>query len=170
MIVLETIHGTGRGKTTNAIGRIFSAFMKKKKIFVIQFLKSGKECGECSFFNAFAETKWFSIGEKGVFYDFKKENKELKLFIKRELTKIIETLRPESTDILLLDELGIALFYNLIDWEMIVPIFEYVKEKVIITGRKVPIWLLEKSVKSLEIREIKHPYKTGIKARRGIDF
>ena len=77
MIVLETIHGTGRGKTTNAIGRIFSAFMKKKKIFVIQFLKSGKECGECSFFNAFAETKWFSIGEKGVFYDFKKENKEL---------------------------------------------------------------------------------------------
>ena len=63
MIVLETIHGTGRGKTTNAIGRIFSAFMKKKKIFVIQFLKSGKECGECSFFNAFAETKWFSIGK-----------------------------------------------------------------------------------------------------------
>lgn len=170
MIVLETIYGTGRGKTTNATGRIFSALMKKKKIFVIQFLKSGTECGECSFFNSFAGYKWFNIGEEGVFYDFSKENKELKLLIKRELAKIIETLRLESIDVLLLDELGIALFYNLIDWGMIVPIFEYVKEKVIITGRKMPIWLLEKSVKSLEIREIKHPYETGIKARRGIDF
>lgn len=170
MIILETIYGTGRGKTTNAIGRIFSAYMKKKKIFVIQFLKSGKECGECLFFNAFAENKWFSIGEEGVFYDLRKENKELKLFIRRELAKIIESLRLESIDVLLLDELGIVLFYNLIDWEMVVPIFEYVKEKVIITGRKIPIWLLEKSVKSLEIREIKHPYAMGIKARQGIDF
>ena len=168
MTSLTVIYGDGRGKTSSAIGYLYRKITKEKNIIVAQFLKTGKNCGECNFFESFPNVMWFCFGKKEFYHE--ENRKEFQEIIEVGYQQLKETIIHGKVDVLILDEVGIALFFNLIDWREIEDLFQFVKEEVIITGRKIPDIALLDANTSIYVKEIKHPYKTGIQARQGIDY
>lgn len=168
MTSLTAIYGDGRGKTSAAIGYLYRKITEEKTIIVAQFLKTGKNCGECNFFEAFPNVMWYCFGKKEFYHEENK--KEFQEIIETGYQQLKEVVISGRVDILILDEVGIALFFNLIKWGDIEDLFQYVKEEVIITGRKIPDIALRDASTSICVKEIKHPYNVGIQARQGIDY
>ncbi|MHA1828953.1 MAG: cob(I)yrinic acid a,c-diamide adenosyltransferase [Candidatus Heimdallarchaeaceae archaeon] len=168
MVQIEIIRGTGRGKTTNAVGKIIKSLIDNKKVTVIQFLKTGKECGECKYITEKFNVNWFTIGKETFFIPQKNEN-EFREFIKEQLSIVKDSIKDTESDVLILDELGFALYYNLIQIEDIYSLIEKINEKIIITGR-----LASRAFKDVDldlvIKEIAHPFQQGISARKGVDY
>jgi cob(I)alamin adenosyltransferase len=168
MTSLTVIYGNGRGKTSSAIGYLYRKMTEEKNIIVAQFLKTGKNCGECNFFESFPNVTWYCFGKKGFYH--KDNKKEFQEVIEAGYQQLREEVLNGGVDILILDEVGIALFYDLIKWEEIKDLFQFVKEELIITGRKIPDVALQNANNSIFVKEIKHPYNVGIQARQGIDY
>ncbi len=169
MTVAKLIYGNGRGKTSNAMGEIFTDLIRGKKVWVIQFLKTGFNCGECNFFIKNFSLLWFAIGKKKFFVPGKNDD-DYRTFIKNQLREIIRQTVNIKTDVLVLDELGMAIYFKLIEFNDILPLLNRVNEKVIITGRKTSNNLITYSDLLVEIIEEKHPFQKGIMARRGVDY
>ncbi len=168
MTSLTVIYGNGRGKTSAAIGYLYRKITEEKTIIVAQFLKTGKSCGECNFFESFHNVMWYCYGKKEFYHEENK--KEFQGMIETGYQQLKGVVSKGRVDILILDEVGIALFFNLIKWEEIEDLFQFVNEEVIITGRKVPDIALRDASTSIYVKEIKHPYNVGIQARQGIDY
>ena len=168
MTSLTVIYGDGRGKTSSVIGYLYRKITEERNIIIAQFLKTGKNCGECTFFESYPNIKWFCFGKNEFYHDENKE--EFQKILAVGYQQLREAVIHEKVGILILDEVGIALFFNLIDWREIKDLFQFVKEEVIITGRKIPDIVLQDASTSINVKEIKHPYKTGIQARKGIDY
>ncbi|MBY9000560.1 MAG: cob(I)yrinic acid a,c-diamide adenosyltransferase [Candidatus Heimdallarchaeota archaeon] len=168
MTTLTAIYGDGRGKTSSAIGHIYRKLTAEMNVLVSQFLKTGNNCGECKFFETYTNVTWLCFG-KEEFYHIEKKEEFLEV-IEEGIKQLKEIVMHKQIDILVLDEIGMALFFNLISWEKVESIFHFIKDEIIITGRKIPEDVLQKVDISVNISEIKHPYNSGIQARKGIDF
>ena len=168
MTSLTAIYGDGRGKTSTTIGYLYRKSNEEKTIIVAQFLKTGNNCGECNFFESFPNVMWYCFGKKEFYLE--KNKKEFLEIIETGYQQLKDDLINRRVDILILDEVGIALFFNLIKWEEIEDLFQFVKEEVIITGRKIPDIALQNASTSIFVKEIKHPYNVGTQARQGIDY
>ena len=164
---ITLIFGSGRGKTTAAMGKIISHLQDKKHIIVTQFLKSGKDCGECTALNRHPNIRWITLGTDSFFYPNSNKNAISKI-IKKGIDKLSKLLLKEQTDVLVLDELAIALYFNLVSWEKISPLIQNVSTEVIITGRNPPRFFIELADSLITITEVKHPFQKGILARKGI--
>jgi len=168
MVKLTVIYGEGRGKTSLSIGYGYLQEAEKKKVTVVQFLKTGNNCGECYFFKNYDNIRWFCFGREGFFTGENK--KEYINIIEKGFQNLFESLKDNPTDLLLLDELGMALEFELVNFNKIKELFSFVNEEIIVTGRNVPLAVREKAHKIIKIEEKKHPYNQGITARKGIDF
>jgi len=169
MVKLTMIYGDGKGKTTKCLGHIYLDAAQNKEIVVVQFLKTGENCGECIFFKELGISRWFFLG-KEEFFTSKSNRRDFERMIVTGIQDLEESLRKSNPDILLLDELGLVLHFKLAKWKQIQDLLRYVKEEVIITGRRIPPNIREKSDILIRIDEKKHPYNRGIEAREGIDF
>ncbi|MCE7742448.1 MAG: cob(I)yrinic acid a,c-diamide adenosyltransferase [Candidatus Heimdallarchaeota archaeon] len=169
MAKLTLITGDGRGKTSTAIGHIFLEIQNGKEVIVTQFLKTGKNSGEREFFDKYYQLRWYCFG-KSEFYVSDEQLEEFRNIVKEGIDKISNELNKAKIDILLLDELGIALSYDLVEWKDLQTILGRVKEEIIITGRKIPDKIRSRVDEIINIEEVKHPYNEGIVARKGIDF
>lgn len=160
----------GKGKTTAAIGLAIRALGAGKKVYFAQFVK-GME---------YAEHEILSTLAPGLIY----KQYGLDCFIEREPTvkdieaaqkglgEVANVIRIGKYDIVVLDEANIALFYHLFSVEELLTIIDQRAEgvEVVVTGRKAPEELLNAADLVTEMKEIKHYYQKGIKARRGIEF
>ncbi|MCE7746771.1 MAG: cob(I)yrinic acid a,c-diamide adenosyltransferase [Candidatus Heimdallarchaeota archaeon] len=169
MVKITFIVGEGKGKTTTSIGYIFQKQREGKSILVAQFLKTGKNCGECNFFKDEDDIRWFTFGKDG-FYQSKDQKDEYVALINNGINVLERELKIAQAEILLLDEAGIALSFGLISWNQLKDIFPYVSDEIILTGRKFPEGLKSEADTIIEVKEIKHPYTKNIEARRGIEF
>lgn len=162
--------GNGKGKTTAAIGLALRAAGAGRKVIFAQFVK-GKPYNE----NKIIRDKIDNIVVKqygmGCFIlgdpsedDFKAATDGL-----ADVRKIIN---ENKYDVIILDEINIALYYNLIDLNELIGILEERPEnqEIIITGRYAPRQLMEFADLVTEMKEIKHYYNKGIEAREGIEF
>ena len=169
MVELTMIYGEGKGKTTYALGYIYFQSLLKKETTVAQFLKTGKNCGECIFFEKNNLVNWFNFGKEEFFT--KRSNKnDFRAHITLGIKELKSSLEINNSDILLLDELGVVLFFKLLKWRKIQELFKFINEEIIITGRKIPRNIRKKATKLIYVSEEKHPYNKGIEAREGIDF
>ena len=125
MPILEVIYGTGRGKTTNAVGKLFKELGMDKRIVIIQFLKTGKDCGECNYFKQEKRIKWFYFGTED-FYIPGKEKEGIQELLKTGIYEVLNYLKQNFCEILILDEVGIALYYDLIEWKLLRNLFQLV--------------------------------------------
>jgi cob(I)alamin adenosyltransferase len=169
MVKIILITGNGRGKTSTAMGHAYLEKHKGKKLVVVQFLKTGKNCGECNQFKNWYQLRWFNYG-KSEFYVSKKQLKEFRSIIQQGIVELSEELNRNSTDILVLDELGVALSYDLVKWTDLQTVIKTVDEEVVITGRNIPETIKKRANEVITVDEIKHPYNAGILARKGIDY
>ena len=167
MVKVTLIYGEGRGKTTSAIGYCYLQ-KSNKKITIAQFLKTGKNCGECYFFENHKNFRWFFLGKEEFFIG--KNREEYISIIKEGMDSLFKSLKEKHTDFLILDELGMALEFKLVKISKIKKLYSFVNEEIIITGRIVPFETLDKVQRHIQIEEKKHPYNKGITARMGIDY
>ena len=166
--------GKGKGKTTAALGIALRATGYKKKICMIQFIKGSWHYGEMDSWKKLKpDFEMIVIGKGfvGIIDDknLKKDHKE----IAQEAIKVSnEKIQSKNYDIIILDEINYAINLDLISIDNVLKL---IKEKpknvdLILTGNYANKKLIEIADLVTEMKEIKHPFQKGIKAKKGIDF
>lgn len=166
LIIVHT--GDGKGKTTAAFGMLTRMLAHGKRCAVIQFIKSGQDAVEKLLHGA--NLKWHRIGE-GFTWDT--QNRAADIASCREGWKLaLGYLQSDEIDFLLLDELNIVLSYDYLPKDEVLAGLRTKRANlhVVITGRGARPELVELADLVTEMREIKHPFKEGVKAQLGIEF
>ena len=167
--LVQIYTGNGKGKTTAALGLALRASGQGAKVIIIQFMKGWEHYGELKAVQSLAGVTLIQTGRPDYVYrgqetdtDYSEASKGLAL-AKEHLT---------DCDLLILDEINVALDYDLIRLNDVI---ELVKSKpesleMVLTGRAADESLIELADLVTEKKEVKHPYQKGIEARRGVEF
>jgi len=172
--LVQVYTGEGKGKTTAAIGQIVRARGRGYKAFLLQFLKKKEGSGELSLLEELGVKVVCRGGEH--FQDLNKLTNEERGRITSEWDNLLEEVNKEVVsrryDLLVLDEINVALHYGLISKEKVLSLIRRKPAflEVILTGRYAPYEIIEKADLVSEVKEIKHPFRQGIKARKGIEY
>ena len=160
--------GEGKGKTTAALGQALRALGAGKKVHMLQFVK-GMAYSEISVIEGLDNFTYELLGQD-CFIDKKPDGEDI-LRAARGLEKAAHLLEEQSYDMLILDELHIAIYLGLLELQEVVRVVEKAgNTELITTGRYAPLELIERADLVTEMREIKHYYTKGIEARKGIEF
>ncbi|MGH1454805.1 MAG: cob(I)yrinic acid a,c-diamide adenosyltransferase [Paracoccaceae bacterium] len=168
LILVHT--GNGKGKSSSAFGVLIRALGWKQTVGVVQFIKGKWITGERQFFQRLGGVDWHTMGE-GFTWDTQDRDRDIAA-AKAAYAKAREMMESGNYDVILLDEINIALRY---DYLTVEEVLEGLKARhkrtgVILTGRDAPDALIEYADLVSDMTEVKHPYKSGIKAQRGVDF
>jgi cob(I)alamin adenosyltransferase len=169
LIIVNT--GAGKGKTTAALGLAFRALGQGMKVGIVQFIKGAIPTGEAALVAKLALPIEIHVMGDGFTWDT--QNREADIQSARTAwQKAVELLRDPSFDLVILDELNIVLRYDYLPLEEVLDELRRKREMlhVAITGRNAKPGLLELADLVTEMQLIKHPYKEGVKAQRGIEF
>lgn len=166
---VQVYTGNGKGKTTASLGLAVRAFLAGKKVFFGQFVK-GMEYSELSLEEYLPGFKIHQFGRDCFIYN-EPTAKDIEVAI-NGLEVFREVLKSGEYDLVVLDELNIALYYNLFSVEEAVEVIEgrAPHVEVIITGRYAPEEILNIADLITEMKEVKHYYNDGVMARKGIEF
>ena len=166
--------GKGKGKTTAALGIALRATGYKKKICMIQFIKGSWHYGEMDSSKRLEpEFEMIAVGKGFVGIIDDKTSKEVHKDIAKEAVKIsIEKIQSGNYDIVILDEINYAVNLDLISVDDVLNIIKSkpVKVDLVLTGNYAKNEVMDIADLVTEMREIKHPFQQGIKAKKGIDF
>ncbi|MGC8594668.1 MAG: cob(I)yrinic acid a,c-diamide adenosyltransferase [Candidatus Kryptoniota bacterium] len=176
---LHVYTGNSKGKTTAALGLAFRALGYGYSVRMLQFLKGpGKgELGTVEYGEWLASEKFGdrfiieALGRPNFVNPKNPDQLDVEL-AKKGVSRALEVMGGNYPDILILDELTVAFSFKLIDWDDIEKIL-YAKPgdmELIITGRDAPQALIQRADLVTEMKQIKHYYERGIKARQGIEF
>ncbi len=168
---VQVYFGRGKGKTTAALGQGFRATGHGFKVYLIQFMKGNTMYGEV---DAIKNTSNFEIRQFGT-KDLIEIPREIDLEEgKKAIEFAKEIIISDEYDIVILDEVGVAIEMGVIEVEEVMKLLEIKPEKVelILTGgQKMHPKLKERADLLTEMRMIKHYYSSkGITARYGIEY
>ncbi|WP_018109915.1 cob(I)yrinic acid a,c-diamide adenosyltransferase [Bacteroides propionicifaciens] len=165
---LQVYTGDGKGKTTAAFGLALRALCAGKKVYIGQFVKSMKY-NETKIDQYFDTIKIEQLG-RGCFIKEDPEQIDIDM-AKQGLVHCAELMTQGSYDVVILDEVTIALYYKLFTVEELIEAIQNRKPsvEVIVTGRYAPDELLSIADLVTEMKEIKHYYSQGVLSRNGID-
>jgi cob(I)alamin adenosyltransferase len=168
--LIQVYTGDGKGKTTAALGLALRAAGRNMKILIVQFMKKW-DYGELHSVELISNITLKTFGTKEFVYKGKAKKIDYEE-AKKAFSFGIEGMKSGNYDIVIFDELNVALYYDLLDLEKVI---EKIKEKptnveVVITGRRAPKEIIEIADLVTEMKEVKHPYQKGIKARIGIEY
>lgn len=163
--------GRGKGKTTAALGTAIRALGQGLKVAVIQFLKSART-GEAEFLTHLAECSRYPLSYQKLGAGFiRGKITEKDIAAAREAFEAAKKAASE-VDLLVLDEFGWALKWELLDLEEALHFLDNRPEalNVIITGREMPQAIIDRAHTVTDMVLVKHAYQAGIKARPGLEF
>jgi cob(I)alamin adenosyltransferase len=163
--------GDGKGKSTAAFGMVARALGWNQKVGIVQYVKGKWITGERQFFKRFPESVRYEVMGQGFTWDTQDRARDIEAAEAAWKTSV-EMLHDPDLDLVLLDELNIALRYDYLDIDKVVADLEArPRDKhVVITGRNAKPQLIEIADLVTEMTLVKHPFEQGIKAQRGIDF
>ena len=178
--MLLVYFGTGKGKTTAAMGVVARALGRGYRVVVAQFMKATPS-GETMFYRSGSYKdllKWFLLRTKefvtpgDLTSDTALVNTALIYgFIHHILPKLLEEFQPK---LVVLDELGIATHLGLVDeWSVLETLQTFIgnREKhAIVTGCYVPSTIRDAADLVSEVREVKHYFRRGVVSLEGIDY
>lgn len=169
LLIVNT--GKGKGKSTAGFGMVFRALGHNMKIGVVQFVKGSRATGERLALDKFGDqVTVFAAGEG---FTWETQDREKDIAMAREAWKVAKSMiLDESYDMVLCDELNIVLRYDYLPLE---EVLETVRERpfmkhVIITGRNAKQELIDEADLVTEMELIKHPFRSGIKGQKGVEF
>ncbi len=166
--------GKGKGKTTAALGIALRATGYDKKICMIQFIKGSWHYGEMiSSKRLEPQFEIVAIGKGFVGIIDDKTPLEEHKKIANEAIKISATkIQSGNYDIVILDEVNYAINLNLIKLEDVLNLIKIKPQPLdlILTGNYARDEIIELADLVTEMREVKHPFQLGKKAKKGIDF
>ena len=171
LIIVNT--GKGKGKSSAAFGMIFRCIAHDMKCGVVQFIKGGMSTGERDLIlSKFSEICAFHTMGEGFTWETQDKTRDIEMAL-AAWDKAKELIRDTSNNMVLLDEINIALRYDYIDLNDVVEFLLNEKPDsthVVMTGRNAKQDLIEIADLVTEMELIKHPFRSGIKAQIGVEF
>jgi cob(I)alamin adenosyltransferase len=167
LIIVNT--GNGKGKTTAALGLAMRAVGAGLRVVMIQFIKGRWKTGE----QASAKKLGFELKPMGEGFTWITQDRE------RDIAKAEaawdygkQCMASGNYDLVIFDEMNIVLDYGYLDLQSVIATLKNRAKTlhVALTGRRAKEEVIAIADLATEMRLIKHPYKKGIKAQRGIEF
>lgn len=167
---IQVYTGNGKGKTTAALGLALRSYGAGKSIFIGQFIK-GKHYSELDAIKNCL--KKIELKQYGLdcFIVNEPEEKDI-IAAQKGLEEMKGIIQSGKYDLVIMDELNVALYYKLFDVESVIEILR-IKPKhveIVITGRYAPEKLIDFADLVTEMTEVKHYFTKGIEARLGIEM
>ncbi|QRG05451.1 cob(I)yrinic acid a,c-diamide adenosyltransferase [Xanthobacter dioxanivorans] len=169
LLIVHT--GPGKGKSTAAFGLALRMLGRGGRVGVVQFIKGAWQTGEAEAFSAFGDkVVWHTMGE-----GFTWETQDLvrdRAAAARAFERVRELMADDSIDLLVLDELNIALRYDYLDLADVVATLTNRRPglHVVVTGRNAKPELVAAADLVTEMGLVKHHFAAGVKAQAGIEF
>lgn len=160
--------GNGKGKSTAAFGLAVRAACAGKSVYIGQFVKDMKY-SEPAIAEKFSNMTIEQLGE-GCFIYAPPEDKD-RVAAQTGLTSIKEKMKSGTYEVVILDEIFIAIYYGLVsDQDLLDALRQrHPSVEVVLTGRYAPDTIIAAADLVTEMKEIKHYYSQGVLSRKGID-
>ena len=168
---LVLVHtGKGKGKSSSAFGVVIRALGWGKTVGVVQFIKGKWITGERRFLETQDRVTWHSMGE-GFTWDTQDRERDIAAAT-AAFAKAREMMESGDFDLVVLDEINIALRYEYLSTADVLAGLDArdARTAVILTGRDAKPEICDYADLVTEMEEVKHPFKAGIKAQKGVDF
>lgn len=163
--------GAGKGKTTAALGMAVRCIGHGMKVAVVQFIKGAIDTAEERTLKSFGDCVTFLRMGEGYTWDTQDRARDTQ-FAQRAWKKACEFLCDPSYAMVILDEFHIALHHEYVCLTDVLPILRHrpAMQHVVLTGRGAPLELMDEADLVTEMKQVKHPFRQGITAQRGVEF
>ncbi len=169
--LVQVFTGNGKGKTTAALGTILRAVGHGLRIFIVFFMKGDYDYGEFSTLSQLPNVDMASFGFRRLTDPANIKPEEIEQ-ARLALAAAREAVLSRNYDLIVLDEVNVALGFNLIELDEVVKLIRDKPPQIelILTGRYADAKLIELADLVTEMVKVKHPFDKGIKARKGIEY
>ncbi|MDH4582002.1 cob(I)yrinic acid a,c-diamide adenosyltransferase [Pseudomonas sp. BN415] len=163
--------GNGKGKSSSAFGMVARALGHGLKVGVVQFIKGGMSTGEENFFRRFPEEVSYHVMGEGYTWDTQDRQRDIEK-ARAAWTVARSLLDDPQIGLVVLDELNIALKHGYLELDEVLRDIESRPEHqhVVATGRGAPQGLIDAADTVTEMSLVKHAFKAGVKAQKGVEF
>ncbi len=174
LLIVHT--GKGKGKSTAAFGLAARAIGNGMRVGIVQFVKGKWETGERAVLERFPDQVTIRTMGEGFTWETQDRARDIAAAERAwEVSKeMIDACRGDNPayDMVILDELNIVLRYEHLDLEEVVSFLQRRPRDlhVVVTGRNAKDRLIEAADLVTEMTQIKHPFRAGVKAQKGIEF
>lgn len=165
------VTGNGKGKTSSAFGMVIRALGYGQKVGVVQFIKGEQLSGEELYVrDQCPEVTFYQMGT-GFTWDTQDRTGDIEA-AERTWAEARKLLADEACDLVVLDELTYMLAYKYLDEQSVLDAIQQrpFEQSVVVTGRGGGSALQEIMDTVSEVKDVKHAYASGIKARKGVDY
>ena len=174
--MIHIYHGRGKGKTSAALGAALRAHGQGFPVLVVQFMKdAGEVSGEVEALKSLDPP--VRVLRARLPYPIyrpphRRALEEMKGSTRDLFDEAASLIRAGDHRMAVLDELGIALSRDWLDPGPVESLLDGLPDdcELIVTGRRVPRWLLERADLVTRMTKVRHPYDRGVKARKGIEY
>ncbi len=169
--LLLVITGNGKGKSSSGFGMIARALGHEMKVGIVQFIKGAFSTGEESFFRRFPNEVEYHVMGDGFTWDT--QNLEQDIASAEAGWEVCKRLLSDpKIDVVLLDELNIVLKMKYLNTDTVLADIAArpAMQHVIITGRGAPEAVIEAADTVSRIDDVKHAFRAGIRAQKGIEL
>ncbi len=169
--LIQVFTGDGKGKTTAALGQAMRAAGHGFKVYIVQFMKGWPYYGELKTVGQHPNITIKQFGRPNFVDRDNPDSVDIQM-AREALDHSREVVMSGEYDLVILDEVNVALEWKLIELQDLLSLMEEKPEHVelILTGRYAHPEVIAKADQVTEMREIKHPYHKGVVGRRGIDY
>ncbi len=167
--MIQVYTGNGKGNTTAAFGLALRAVGAGLNVYIAQFAK-GRICSE---HRALKKIKNIKLEQFGRDFFMRHKPQAIDMELARQgLEKIKKIISSKNYRVIILDEINIALKFKLVRLKDVLDLIKHTPKNIelVLTGRYAPMQLIKAADLVSEIKEIKHYYRRGFKARKGMEL
>lgn len=169
LLIVHT--GNGKGKSSSAFGMAIRSVGWGMKVGIVQYVKGSWDTGEKAFFAANPDLLTFEVMGNGFTWDTQDRARDIaaaRAAWERSKAMILDP----AYDFVILDELNIVLRDDTLP---IAEIADFLKDRplekhICVTGRNAKLELIDLADLVTDFQEVKHPFKAGFKAQKGVEF
>jgi len=169
LLIVHT--GNGKGKSSSAFGMAIRSLGWGMKVGIVQYVKGAWETGEKNFFQANPALLTFEVMGEGFTWDTQDRARDIEA-ARAAWERSKELILDPQYDFIILDELNIVLRQDTLPIDEIVAFLKTrpLTKHICITGRNAKPELIELADLVTEFEEVKHPFKAGFKAQKGVEY
>lgn len=169
LLIIHT--GAGKGKTTAALGMALRCIGHGMKVAVVQFIKGAIDTAEERVLKGFGGQVVFLRMGEGYTWETQDRDRDMR-FARQAWDKAAGYLRDPSFAMVILDEFNIVLQHDYVPLADVLPVLRGrpSMQHVVITGRGAKPDLIEAADLVTEMGQVKHPFRKGVKAQKGVEF
>ena len=168
--LLLVLTGNGKGKSSSAFGMMARSLGSGMRVAVAQFIKGRRDTGEEAFYGDLPGVDWHVLGE-GFTWETQNRSRDVETS-ERGWAVAKGLLSDPATHLVILDELTYLLTYDYLQTEIVLADIAARPpgQHVVVTGRRAPAPLIDLADTVTEMHDVKHAFRTGVKAQGGIDL